>query len=405
VNRPGNFFPFFTYNLLTTSGDIEMRYWPLVGLACLSGTAWAQDPTTALANQWNTICSTASGGALAARCGETFASSSSQANLIAAEGQNMDELPGQGRASTAQSDQERYAEESIELGKGFAFSLNAQIGRTKRKADLSEAAFRGSSEALQAGLDWTPNKHITAGISLGRAREDLDFAGTDSFTESDGNQFALYLNWRVKDNVSIDAYAGRANADSSSQREIQYQLPNGASFIPVSGLSIADSSSSQASYGLSANIAFKPRGAWEQNLGVSIDQTKTTLDAFREVSSSGLALSVPKREINSRQASISYSAAYTRSYEWGVWQPTAGVSLRRELSNPVRRLTVNLVEDVANNPISFTTAAPDKNWVGVNIGSNFVFTKGHSVYVQYSRRIGHSFLQDEVLALGWRVEL
>jgi hypothetical protein len=34
-----------------------------------------------------------------------------------------------------------------------------------------------------------------------------------------------------------------------------------------------------------------------------------------------------------------------------------------------------------------------------------VLPHGHSGFVQYRQRVGHEFLQERVLALGWRIEL
>lgn len=380
-----------------------MRHWPWLGIACLSSPVWAQDPASALAARWNTICGTAVGGsALAARCGETFSSTAPNANAIAAEGQNLNQLPAEGRVSTAQEDAEL---ERIELGQGWAFSINAQLGRTRRNDDAREAAFDGRSQSIQAGLDWTPHAKLTLGASLGAGRETLDFRSNRSFTESDGRQFALYLNWRVSERWSVDAYIDRSDGDSDARREISYTLPSAGGTVDVRGTSRSSSENRSEGFGASLAYSLPASGGWEHGFLLNADQHRTTLEAFDEISDSGLALSVPTRRITSRQNTFSYNATLTRSQEWGVWQPTFGLSWTQELANPARTLTVELVEDVADNPIPFQTAEPDKQWGGLSLGSNFVFGKGHSLYVQYSRRFGHSFLQSEVLALGWRVEL
>ena len=53
----------------------------------------------------------------------------------------------------------------------------------------------------------------------------------------------------------------------------------------------------------------------------------------------------------------------------------------------------------------FDTEDPDPDWGEWALGSVFVFTHGHSGFLQYRQRFGHAFLQERVFAIGWRVEL
>ncbi len=76
-----------------------MRYC-LVLLALLGLPAAAQTPTQALAQQWDTICATAVNGTeLFVRCDETASSSDPNANLTAAAGKRLEEIPGQARTA------------------------------------------------------------------------------------------------------------------------------------------------------------------------------------------------------------------------------------------------------------------------------------------------------------------
>ena len=69
--------------------------------ALLAQPAFAQPPANALAAQWNGICATAIQGTLLfLRCDETLNSNHPEANLIAAIGQRLGEIPGQGRVAT-----------------------------------------------------------------------------------------------------------------------------------------------------------------------------------------------------------------------------------------------------------------------------------------------------------------
>lgn len=53
----------------------------------------------------------------------------------------------------------------------------------------------------------------------------------------------------------------------------------------------------------------------------------------------------------------------------------------------------------------FDTDDADANWGEAGLGAVFVFTGGHSAFVEWRTRFGHAFLDEQMLALGWRIEL
>ena len=113
----------------------------------------------------------------------------------------------------------------------------------------------------------------------------------------------------------------------------------------------------------------------------------------------------PGREVVSRRGRFDATVARTVSRSWGVWQPFAGVGWRREYANAARPLTVRFVEDANGTPVSVATDDPDRAWGDVALGSAFVFSGGHSAFVEWRRRVGHDFLDEQRLAIGWRMEL
>src|SRR5687768_3923949 len=87
-------------------------------LALTALPAAAQRPRDALAARWNTICATAgvSGGLLLVRCTETATSSDPNADFIAAEGQRLEEIPGQARAATREGGAEQGPGLQVRVG-------------------------------------------------------------------------------------------------------------------------------------------------------------------------------------------------------------------------------------------------------------------------------------------------
>ena len=66
---------------------------------------------------------------------------------------------------------------------------------------------------------------------------------------------------------------------------------------------------------------------------------------------------------------------------------------------------VRFLGDANGTAVVFETDDADTGWAEAGVGAVFVFTGGHSGFIEYRQRLGHDFLQERLLALGWRLEL
>ncbi|MFT3806823.1 autotransporter outer membrane beta-barrel domain-containing protein [Arenimonas sp.] len=410
-----------------------MRYalLPLALLAALqAGRAEAQTPAQALAAKWNTICLTSVAGTLlATRCDETANSSAPNANLIAALGQRLNEIPGQARVATRDTagsslglsipqvgspsvaaefrqnyDGSLSMQLDGEIASHWSIFVSGDIGRLDRRAGQNEAAFAADTSSLTAGVDWQPNDRWSVGLALNHVRESLDYDGTAGAVDTRFSGVLVTASRSLGQHWSVDAYAGWLNGDYELQREIRYTLPFGPGSITISGMATANPDASRRVQGVAVNGQWSYKG-WNPSVAIGMDGGRTTIEAYQETGGIGLDLLVPGRKIDTRRGHVDFGISRAFSQDWGVWQPMARVSWFNEFSNPRRQVTLRLASDVARNGVSFNTEDPDKGWGEVAIGSVFVFTHGHSGFIQYQQRFGHAFLQERMLALGWRMEL
>ena len=114
---------------------------------------------------------------------------------------------------------------------------------------------------------------------------------------------------------------------------------------------------------------------------------------------------MPARAITSRRGRLDAALARNVSASWGVWQPMLRLGWRHEFANPARPLAVTFVNDGSATPIRFDTDDADPAWGEAGLGAVFVFTGGHSAFIEYRQRFGHDFLQERLLSIGWRMEL
>jgi outer membrane autotransporter protein len=374
----------------------------LLALAAAAPVAAQTTPEDALSDAWNSACAGAApGSGLAARCAEIFAGGPGSRDTASA-GNFLEEIPGQGRSSTRDGGaRENQHEQRHEINAQLAVFASADFGWLERKDSANEAAFDGDTRSLTVGLDWTPNPHLSLGLAFNHAEEVLDFDASEGSAEGDYDGGIGYAAWLPTATLSLGGYYGKLEGSNKLRRAIDYTLLNGTSVHALAG---ADPDSTREIAGLGLDWTL-PRGAWQWQLGAGLDRSETTLEAYTESGGEGLDLSVPTRRIVSRRARLDATVSRTVSQAWGVWQPQFRIGWRHEFENPGRPLRVSFAQDAADTPIVFNTQDPDASWGELAVGSVFVFAHGHSGFVQYRQRFGHDFLQERVLALGWRMEL
>jgi uncharacterized protein YhjY with autotransporter beta-barrel domain len=400
--------------------------------------AFAQTPTDALAAAWNTICATASvsGGQLLVRCTETATSSSPIADLIAAEGQRLEEIPGQARAATREGSAQApglqvrvgpalsqwshdpaatglslsYAgegdgDEAGGLAAPWGLFASVEGGRLERDDGSNEAGFDAGTLHATLGAERRIGARGQLGAAFNLDRERLDFTDSDGSADADYHGLLVFGSVALGDAWMLDAYAGHATGSSDLRRRIQYTLPEvGGGFDVIDALATADPDSRRRVFGGGIDWAWS-RGAWQGDIGAGMDFTRTSIDAYTESGGGGLALEVPGRTIETRRGRVDARFGRTVSASWGVWQPSVRVGWRQEFGNERRRVTVQLADDALDNLITFDTEDPDRGWGELALGSVFTLAHGHSGFLEYRQRFAHDFLQERILAVGWRMEL
>ncbi|KFN49672.1 autotransporter outer membrane beta-barrel domain-containing protein [Arenimonas composti] len=370
----------------------------LVLSLAVAPTARAQSPDDALAAQWNAICAGATGD-LVTRCADILAGGPGSREAAAA-GNALDEIPGQGRAATRDGAPDD-AVAGIELAPGWSLFFSADRGRLKRRDGVNEAPFDGDTGSLTAGVDWMPAEGWQLALLLSHTRDDLAFLGSSGRMRTGFTGPVLAAGWTPHPAWSVDAYAGRLAGDYDLRRHILYRLPSGIAVDAVASAAM-DAERELAGGGVTWTL---PAGGWEWQFGAGVDWQRTTIDPYLESGGAGFAIRIPGRAVVSRRGRLDATLSHTISTTWGVWQPMARLGWRHEYANPSRPVRVTFLQDANATPVIFATDDADSDWGEAGLGAVFVFTGGHSGFIEYRQRIGHAFLQERVLAIGWRVEL
>jgi outer membrane autotransporter protein len=360
----------------------------------------AQTPEDALTAAWLQVCPGAvPGSSLAQRCAE-IAAGGPGSRAEAAAGNFLEEIPGQGRSSTREQ-ASRENEQRVDISAKLSLFASADTGRLDRDPSEHEAAFAGNTDSITIGMDWAFHPQWLLGVALSHDQERLDFDESSGSARGKYTGGLGYLGWNPTDALGLNGYLGRLDGSNELKRAIDYTLLNGTS---VQAIASADPDSTRTIAGLGLDWSLA-QGAWGWLFGAGVDWTRTELDPYTETGGDGLALSVPRRKIETRRGRLDATLMRTVSQSWGVWQPQLKIGLRHEFENPSRALAVSFATDPNEIPIVFDTEDPDTSWGEWALGSSFVFTHGHSGFIQYRQRFGHAFLQERVIAIGWRMEL
>jgi uncharacterized protein YhjY with autotransporter beta-barrel domain len=364
-------------------------------------TAKAQSGTDAMTAQFDAICAgAASGSALAARCGVVLASPDPNARAIAADHNDLEEIPGAGRGNARDASPEKSSksEARTQLTPRLALFASVDDTRSTRSSDTIEAAFDADAVALTLGLDWHPGDKWQLGLALNHAHETQDFRGSAGALDANYTGAIALASYDASDHVVLDGYAGWLRGGQDIRRVV--------SFVDGSA-PVAETASPNADrrlYGVAVDASF-PHGAWEWRGAAGFDALRTATDGYTEQGGSGFDLILPNRATTTDRGRIDVALAGTFSESWGVWQPELRVGLRHEFGNDARIVGVRFLDDTNGTVLRFDTGAPDRDWMQAGLSTAFTLTHGQSAFVTLGREFGHSTSTATMFAIGWRIEL
>ncbi len=360
--------------------------------------AFAASGTDAFTAQFNTVCAGAApGSALGARCAVVLASADPNARASAADHNDLEEIPGAGRA--AAKDQWPSREEvSTLVTPKLAVFASVDHARSFRSNDSIEAAFDADSTTLTVGLDWHPANRLQLGITLNHAHENQVFRGSGGRTEANATGFIAVGSWEANDHFVLDGYAGRTQGSQHIRRVVSF-IDGSA---PVAETATPDLHRTIGGIAMDASFS---HGATDWRGSAGFDAARTSIDRYAEIGGSGFDLAVPARSILTQRGRLDLAVARTVSAHWGVWQPELRLGLVHEFANDAHTVGVRFLDDASGTVVNFDTGAPDRDWGQATVSSTFTLPHGNSGFITYGREFGHSTSTGSTLAIGWRVEL
>lgn len=364
--------------------------------------AWAQSapgPSEALRAALPAVCAGAVRD-LASRCAALGAGGSA-AFASAAQAQRLEELPGHARVAETRGDG-AAATPATDAGLSSPWSVWASVldGRLDRREGRIEAGFDADRTGLLLGAGWQPTPTISLDGGWQAFRERLDYTASDGRIEARVDGPVLVASWMPSAVWRFEAQADWSEGRLDSRRRVRYALPGGES-IDGEARAQTDTRRRGAAIAVRRSDHF---GAINLDSGLGIDDARVRIAPYAESGGSGWALAVPGRERRTRRVQLDALLSGAVSRPSGVWVPSARLAAIRELDDPSRTLAVRFIDDATGTPVRFATEEPDDQWIDLALGLSWVRPGGHSFFIETRHRLGHRFLREHQLGVGFRIE-
>ena len=319
----------------------------------------------------------------------------------AARAQRLEELPGHARVAETRREGTAPAA-SVDSGTTSAWSVWASAidGGLDRREGRIEAGFDADRTGLVLGAGWQPAPTISLDAGWQTFRERLDYTASDGRLDARVDGPLLVAAWMPTAAWRLEAQADWSEGRLESRRPVRYALPGGESI---------DSEARAQTHTRRRGAAIAVRrsdslGAIAIDSGLGLDDSRVRIAPYAESGGAGWALAVPARERRSRRIQLDTLVSAALSRPSGVWVPSLRLTAVRELDDPSRTLAVRFVDDAIGTPVRFATEEPDDQWFDIALGLSWVRPGGHSFFVEGRHRLGHRFLREQQLGVGFRIE-
>ncbi len=380
-------------------------------LACVVVPARAQSPVDSLDASWIAACAGApAGSALEARCSEILneGPGSGGRRSNAAIGNQLDTVGAQaGVSGRSGSDSVDGVTQRVEYGPLGLFA-GLSFGSLERDATDLEAAYDSDSFNLTTGLDVRLSDSTTLGLALQWQDNDSRFAGDAGNLSVSGLGLLGFVDMQTGERSSLNAYLGYNRLDVDSRRNIRYDLVLNAGTEEESGLSfasVATGSTRSSQLAAGAQMHWQNDGAWNLGVDAGVHYLGNTVDAYVEQGGDGLAFAYGEQDQTSFVARFGGVLSRSVSGASGVWVPRLALHYEHEFSDDARDVTARFAEDANGFAIRWQTETPDRDYLRLAVGVQFLAAGNHSFYLEYRSLLLHDYYSEGIWLLGGRIQL
>ena len=382
-------------------------------LVCTShANCWAQTPEESLDAAWVAACAGATpNSAFASQCESILDAGpgSGDRRSEAAVGNNLDTFSALvGNTNLSEENIEDQIEAASDYGP-WNLMFGIRFASTNRDTTETENGFETDTIGINGGFSYRASPNVVLSAILDLSRDDSDFLENAGSLDNDGWGLTGILDWNNQANMYASIYLGVGEMDIDSVRNISYTLVTQAG-TPEETLVTVDTTAT----GSTVRDHFSGGGvvgwlhdgdSFNIDLSAGFHLIESDTDGYTEQGGDGLAQVVSEQSQDSSVIRLTAGLQRAVSMNWGVFLPHLRLSYLHEMDQDSRLLSSTFVDDTGQFPIEYETDDPDRDYFDLGVGISAVFSGGNAVFLEYRSLFGHDFLEDDVIALGARIQL
>jgi hypothetical protein len=284
-----------------------------------------------------------------------------------------------------------------------------QSGWMDRKASVYENAFDSNVAGALVGLDYLISETGVAGLTLAYSKVSVDFDAGAGDVDTKTLSVVTFQSHSLTDRLTFDTYLGMDAIDLESLRHINYLVvlnegqPNESTVLvqgTAQGATKGHDVVGGAGLGMDASagrFVLSPRGR--------MDILNRNISGYTETDDVGMALTFEDQSTTSLTGSLGTEVSLPMSMSWGSLNPTVKADYVHEFRDDARQIIASFAEDPSSTPIIVNTQNPDRDFFLIGGSLVAVMQAGFALFLDVDAFMGHDFLDDTKLAVGFRAEL
>ena len=297
-----------------------------------------------------------------------------------------------------------------------AFRLTAgELDADDRDDTNAERGYSSDIKGFATTFDYRHSERLISGAILSFERSELTFdtlqPGGAPFTpqaragryETDGIGLTAFVNYTATDGLFADAALSYTDLSHDFERNSVYQPSNRSSQLNVS--TQADADGHHTNLHLRLGKSFQ-QGAWSLSPQISLIQSRTTTDSYREKDTinSGLAMRYKRFTQDSLLAVVGAGLQRPFNTRFGVLSAQLRIDYHREMQRDDEEIDAIFINDASGTVFSIEGDDPDKSYFRSGLSLVALLTRGWSVYLDYQHLSANSEYDHNQTALGFRKE-
>jgi outer membrane autotransporter protein len=287
---------------------------------------------------------------------------------------------------------------SADVSGGFSTFVVAGGATLRHHENDFEEGYDATIPSVTAGGDYRISDKLVTGLAFNYSNSNGDFDSSFGHFESAGgfniNSYGplFYLNYIPFEGAFADVTLGYARQNNSYSRFARanpgFRFLNGSMTTLVAGDFTRHLLSASIQTGYDYPIGANDSFTIGPQIGLNVQHW--LVDDYQESGNTGLELRYEGLDQTSVQTTLGFKATYAFGTSIGTILPYIAVTWVHEFANGQRTIQATVVQDSIQDPFSFETEKPARDWAALDVGVSVLMSPKLLAFVTASTVQGNT---------------